>query len=337
MPYYRGNQLSEVYERAARDGYGFVASNTTHPDIMQGLLDGAVAAESDIVLQIKRDTAEYLGNGDVAAGLEIMQAHVRTLSESLDVGVFLNVDHVAADDQELIDAAIESGHPSSMMIDASAYPFEENVERTAAVVDRIDDRDEDLLVEAELGTIAGTESGETTEEAFYTDPAEAVEFVDRTGCDLLAVSIGTEHGVSAGVDLDLRVDLAADIHTALREHGFEVPLVVHGSSGLTPEQVSALMETGVCKLNTNTRYQYEYARTACEFYHDNADAIIPPEGIADDRATFFADADWAPDKSRFNPQVVGRAVRERIATVHAELAETAGSAGESLFPHGASR
>jgi len=337
MPYYRGEELSEVYERAARDGYGFVASNTTHPDIMQGLLDGAVAAESDIVLQIKRDTAEYLGNGDVAAGLKIMQAHVATLSETLDIGVFLNVDHVGADDEELIDAAIESGHPSSMMIDASAYPFEENVERTAAIVDRIDKRGQDMLVEAELGTIAGTESGETTEDAFYTDPEEAVEFVDRTGCDLLAVSIGTEHGVSAGIDLDLRVDLAADINVALREHGFEVPLVVHGSSGLTPEQVSALMETGVCKLNTNTRYQYECARTACEFYHDNADAIIPPEGVADDRTTFFADAEWAPDKSRFNPQVVGRAVRQRIATVYAELAETSGSAGESRFLPGAAR
>ncbi|MDS0222465.1 class II fructose-bisphosphate aldolase [Haloarcula sp. S1AR25-5A] len=337
MPYYRGEQLSEVYDGAARDGYGFVASNTTHLDIMQGLLDGAADAESDIVLQIKRDTAEYLGNGDVAAGLNIMQSHLRTVSEMLDVGVFLNVDHVAADDEELIDAAIESGGPSSMMIDASDYPFEENVERTAAVVDRVDDRGEDLLVEAELGTIAGTESGETTEEAFYTDPAEAVEFVERTGCDLLAVSIGTEHGVSAGVDLDLRVDLAAEIHAALRDHGFEVPLVVHGSSGLTPKQVSALMETGVCKLNTNTRYQYEYARTACEFYHDNADAILPPEGVVDDRATFFADADWAPDKSRFNPQVVGRAVRKRIAAVHAELAETAGSAGESHFLKGASR
>jgi len=147
---------------------------------------------------------------------------------------------------------------------------------------------------------------------------------------------GPNTGVSAGVDLDLRVDLAADIHAALREHGFDVPLVVHGSSGLTPEQVSALMETGVCKLNTNTRYQYEYARTACEFYHDNADAILPPEGRRRPRDVLRRRR-LGPDKSRFNPQVVGRAVRERIATVYAELAETAGSAGESLFAAGESR
>ena len=337
MAYYRGEKLADAYAAASREGYGFVASNVSHTDILQGLLDGAAAATSDIVLQIKRDTAEYVGNGDVETGLGIVHGYVRALSEALDVAVFLNIDHVGAEDDQLIDAAIDSGYPSSMMVDASKYPFEENVERTAAVVDRIEECGEDMLVEAELGTISGTESGETTEEAFYTDPEEAVEFVERTGCDLLAVSIGTEHGVSAGVDLDLRVDLAADIDAALRDSGFDVPLVVHGSSGLEPEQVSALMESGVCKLNTNTRYQYEFARTACEFYVDNADAILPPDGVEDDRATFFANADWAPDKSRFNPQVVGGTVRERIAAVYVELAETAGSAGQSLHLDGEPR
>ena len=329
MSRYQDGTLAGVYADAREGGYGFVASNVTQLDILQGLLDGAVDADSDVVLQVKRDTAAYLGNGDVAAGLDIIGTHLRALGDPLAVDAFLNVDHVDADDEEMIDAAVESDAPDSIMVDASDEPFETNVERTAAVVDRIDAREGDVLVEAELGTIRGTESGETTTEAFYTDPAEAVEFVDRTGCDLLAVSIGTEHGVSAGVDLDLRVDLAAEIGAALRDHGFDVPLVVHGSSGLTPEQVSALMETDVCKLNTNTRYQYEYARTACEFYHDNADAILPPDGVADDRATFFAEADWSPDKSRFDPRVAGAAIQERIATVYAELAAVSGSAGRS--------
>jgi ketose-bisphosphate aldolase len=330
MPYFRASELADVYDDAKREGYGFVASNLTHPDIMAGLVSGAAAADSDIVLQVKRDTAEYVGDGDIRAGMTAIDAHLRALSDTVDVGVFLNVDHVAADDEVMVDAATGVARPSSLMVDASDRPFEENVGRTKAVVDRL--ADENTLVEAELGTIRGTESGETTEEAFYTDPEQAVDFVDRTGCDLLAVSIGTEHGVSAGVDLDLRVDLAADIDAALREHGFDIPLVVHGSSGLTPDQVSALMETGVCKLNTNTRYQYEYARTACEFYHAEADAVFPPEGVADDRETFFAGADWDPDKSRFDPRVVGRASRERIADVYGELAGVSGSAGRS---HGA--
>jgi Fructose/tagatose bisphosphate aldolase len=332
MPYFRGTELTDVYSRAKREGYGFVASNLTHTDIVTGLLSGAAAADSDIVLQVKRDTAEYVGDGDLRAGMTAIDAHLRALSETVDVGVFLNVDHVNAGDEAMVDAAVEVAHPSSLMLDASDRPFEENVEHTRAVVDRL--AGEDILVEAELGTIRGTESGETTEDAFYTDPQEAVEFVDRTGCDLLAVSIGTEHGVSAGVELDLQVDLASDIDAALREHGFDVPLVVHGSSGLAPDQVGELMETGVCKLNTNTRYQYEYARTACEFYHAEADAILPPEGVADDRATFFAGADWAPDKSRFDPRVGGRAIRERIADVYGELANVSGSAGRSRYADG---
>jgi len=331
MPYLRGEELASVYAAAREGEYGFVASNVTHPDILHGLVDGASDANSDLVVQVKRDTAEYLGGGNVSAGLTVAGAHLRAPGDDADVGVFLNVDHVDADDDAMLDAAIESGVPASLMVDGSDKPFEENVRRTAAVVDRIADRGEPILVEAELGTIRGTESGETTTEAFYTDPEAAVEFVDRTGCDLLAVSIGTEHGVATGVDLDLRVELAAEIDAALRDHGFDVPLVVHGSSGLSPEQVSALMETGVCKLNTNTRYQYEHARTACEFYRANSDAVLPPQHVADDRTTFFADADWAPDKSRFNPQVVGQAVRDRIADVYGELAMVAGSAGKSRY------
>ncbi|MDR9429425.1 MAG: class II fructose-bisphosphate aldolase [Natronomonas sp.] len=331
MTYHCGDELRTVYAAATAGGYGFIASNITHPDTMIGLLNGAEAVCSEIVLQIKRDTAAYVGNGDVCAGFQSMVEHLRAVADALDVGVFLNVDHVDSDDHELLDFAIESPLPSSIMIDASDRPFEENVERTAAVVDRIADRDLPILVEAELGTIAGTESGVTTETAMYTEPKEAVEFVERTKCDLLAVSIGTEHGVSKGLDLDLRIDRAAEIHAALEDRGLEVPLVVHGSSGLTPEQVSSLMKTGVCKLNTNTRYQYEYARTACEFYREHADAIVPPKGIADDRTTFFAGSRWSPEKSTFNPQVVGTEIRERIADVYGELAKISGSAGKSRY------
>lgn len=331
MPYYRGSELASVYSAAKAGGYGFIASNTTHPDIMVGLVNGAAAAGSDVVLQIKRDTAEYLGNGNPRAGVRALGAHLHEIAEDTPIGVFLNVDHARADDMEFIEMCVETGLPSSLMVDASAEAFEANVAKTKRVVDMIEDRGEDMLVEAELGQIKGTEAGIERTDAYYTDPADAVEFVERTGCDLLAVSIGTEHGVSKGKDLELRPGLAREINDTLRAHGLDIPLVVHGSSGLYPAQVRELLQTGVCKLNTNTRYQYEYARTALEYYEAHADAIRPPAGVADDRDGFFSEAAWSPVKAEFNPQVVGGEIRARIATVMEALAERAGSAGESLY------
>lgn len=331
MPYHRGSELARIYAQAKQDGYGFIASNSTHPDIMVGLVNGAVSADSDAVLQIKRDTATYIGNGNPRLGVRVLGTYLEGLGDDVDIGVFLNVDHAQPDEMDFIEACIDSGLPSSVMVDASAEAFEENVTKTKQVVDMIEDRGADMLVEAELGQIKGTEGGIERTEAYYTDPYEAVEFVDRTGCDLLAVSIGTEHGVSKGTSLELRPELANEINQRLVDHGIDIPLVVHGSSGLSPDQVRELLTTGVCKLNTNTRYQYEYARTALEYYREHEAAIRPPDGVADDRDQFFADVDWSPKKAEFNPQIVGAEIRDRISTVMSTLADRAGSAGHSLY------
>jgi ketose-bisphosphate aldolase len=329
MTYADGSHLIEVYQRARMSDYGFIASNLTHPDILQGLLRGAETADSDLVLQIKRDTAEYFGNGDIRAGLKAASAHISALSTTMDNAVFLNVDHIEATDRAMIDAALDVITPSSIMIDASERPLKENIEKTRQIVDRVEQMDANILVEAELGTIAGTESGEVTKEALYTDPTEAVEFVDQSGCDLLAISIGTKHGVAAGVELDLRVELATEIGEALRQHGLEIPLVVHGSSGLTQSQVTALMETDVCKLNTNTRYQYELARRMCEYCEDHREAIMPPPDTTDTPSTMFAGHSWQPDKTRFRTHAFGDEVHRQITEVYSELATLSGSAGQS--------
>jgi fructose-bisphosphate aldolase class II len=331
MPYASGSELSDAYARARDRGYGFVASNVTEPNILTGLIDGTERAGSDLVLQVKRDSAAFAGRGDPATGLEMLGTTARALGRDADVGVFLNVDHVPADDRAFLEACVESRLPSSLMIDASHEPFEENVARTRETVELVAAHDAEMLVEAELGMIKGVEGGVETTDAYYTDPEEAVEFVDRTGCDLLAISIGTEHGVSKGRDLELRPDIARDVGDALADHGLDTPLVVHGSSGLSDDQVRELLSTGVCKLNKNTRYQYEFARTACDFYHDHESAIRPPAGVADDRQGFFADSDWSPDKTTFTPFRVCEEIREGIADVMVEVAELAGSAGESQF------
>lgn len=332
MPYHDAAALAETYGAARDGGYGFFASNVTHFDVLLGLLDGAERVDSDLVVQVGRDTAAFYGRGDPAVGLDAFGAYLERVAEAADIGVACNVDHVhLPDDGDFLDTVADSAFPASVMVDASDTPFEENVERTHAAVERLRAGAGDVLVEAELGRVAGVEgSTETaTEDAFYTDPEDAVEFVERTGVDLLAVSVGTQHGVASGRDLDVRPDVAADVDGALRDAGHDVPLVVHGASGLTDAQVGAFLDAGVRKFNKNTRYQYEFSRTLADFYRAHADAVRPPEGVADDRAGFFADSDWSPDRTYFHPHAATDAVHDRLAEVYADLADLTGSAGRA--------
>ncbi len=329
MTFHGGSDLATVYDDALDEGFGLIASNIAEPNTMMGLMQGAQRVDSDLLLQMSNGACSFAGNGDPIAGLQAMGNYIDLIADQYDIGVFLNMDHQT--NLDTIRKQIELEIPSSIMIDASHDPFEENVEKSKQVVDWVDEADADILVEAELGTIKGVEDEIVADEAFYTDPEQAVEFVDRTGCDLLAISVGTQHGVAKGKDLELRPDLTEDIRMALRDHGLDTPLVLHGSSGVQPEQLKEMLQHGICKVNKDTRYQYEYTRTAFDLYREATDEIVPPEGIDDHRDTFFNDVDWAPNKDRFDPRVAGRNIRDRIADVYADLAEVAGSAGRSKF------
>lgn len=332
MPYYRGGELTTSYAAAREQGYGFFASNVTHFDVLLGLLKGADHVGSDLVVQVNRGTAAFYGGGDPEIGLAAFGAYLDRVADAFDIGVFCNVDHVYLPDQSaFLDAVAESGVSSSIMVDASDKSFERNVSLTRDAVERLRTADAEILVEAELGRVAGVEGDVETasEDAVYTDPEQAVEFVERTNCDLLAISVGTQHGVTSGRELEIRPDVAEAVDEALRDAGHDVPLVVHGASGLTDDQVRSFVDVGVCKFNKNTRYQYEYARTLADHYHEHEDAIRPPDGVEDDRADFFAESDWAPDKTYFHPQVTATESQERLADVYAGLAELSGSAGRS--------
>ena len=329
MPFKGGSELSDVYDVALEEGFGLVASNIAEPNIMMGLMEGASRAESDLLLQLSNGACTFAGNGDPIAGLQAMGNYIDIIAEQYDIGVFLNMDHQT--DLETIQAQIDLDIPSSIMIDASHEPFEENVATSKEVVEMTDEADSDILVEAELGQIKGVEDEIESEDAFYTDPEQAVEFVDRTGCDLLAISVGTQHGVAKGKDLELRPDLARDIREALSDHGLDTPLVLHGSSGVQEDQLQQMLQHGICKVNKDTRYQYEYTRTAFDLYNESPTDIVPPTDVDGDRDTFFNDVDWSPNKDRFDPRVAGREIRERIADVHVDLAEMAGSAGHSQY------
>ena len=324
-----GEALSTVYDEALDSGFGLIASNVAEPNVMTGLVQGAAQVDSDLLLQMSNGACTFAGNGDPIAGLRVMGTYIERIAAQYDIGVFLNMDHQT--DLDIIQRQIELGIPSSIMIDASHEEFEQNVARSKQVVEMVESADADILVEAELGKIKGVEDEIVSEHAFYTDPEQAVEFVDRTGCDLLAISVGTQHGVAKGRDLELEPDLTEEIRTALRDHGIDTPLVLHGSSGVQSDQLQEMLEHGICKVNKDTRYQYEYTRTAFDLYREEPGDIVPPEGIDDHRDTFFNDVEWAPNKDRFDPRVSGRQIRDRIADVYAELAHVSGSAGRSTF------
>ena len=324
-----GEALGTVYDEALDSGFGLIASNIAEPNVMTGLIQGAAQVDSDLLLQMSNGACTFAGNGDPIAGLRVMGTYIERIAAQYDIGVFLNMDHQT--DLDIIQRQIELGIPSSIMIDASHEEFEQNVARSKQVVEMVESADADILIEAELGKIKGVEDEIVSEHAFYTDPEQAIEFVDRTGCDLLAISVGTQHGVAKGKNLELKPDLTEEIRTALRDHGIDTPLVLHGSSGVQSDQLQEMLEHGICKVNKDTRYQYEHTRTAFDLYRENPDDIVPPEGIDDHRDTFFNDVEWAPNKDRFDPRVSGRQIRDRIADVYADLAHVSGSAGRSLF------
>ena len=328
MAFYGGAELREAYRRAQGGSYAFMANNIAEQNVLIGLLHGYAERKSDLVLQVSPGAAKFAGAGDKLAGLRILSQQVQILGNLFPIGVFLNLDHFTTKEMDLIEIAISEKLVSSIMIDASKEEYDRNIEITRKVVDMA--AGSGILIEAELGKIKGVEDEIASLDAFYTDPDEAVEFMQRSGADLLAISVGTQHGVSKGKDVVLRTDIADKVHKRLVENGLDVPLVLHGTSGLLADQISEIIRYGICKLNKDTRYQYEYARAAHDFYTSHTSSIVPPEGVPDDANGLFSKSDWTPVKKDFDPRAVGRAIQERIKHVAMDLIDQAGSANHTI-------
>ena len=329
MAFLQGERLKQAYQHALAGRYAFMASNIAEENVLIGLLEAYAERQSDLLVQVSPGAAAFAGGGNRLAGLQILSFTVRTLAEYSPIGVFINLDHFTVDDMSLIHEAIAGSLVSSIMIDASKEGFEENVRISREAVEMA--KGSGTLIEVELGKIKGVEDEIASDEAFYTDPDEAVEFIRRTGADLLAISVGTQHGVSKGKDVVLRTDIAKRINTELTKNGLSVPLVLHGTSGLLPEQIREMIQYGICKLNKDTRYQYEYGRTAYDFFSTHKESIVPPLGVPDDATGLFSGSDWAPNKKDFDPRTVGKAIRARIKRVAMELIDQAGSAGHTIL------
>ena len=237
-----------MFARAVKGGYAIPAFNFNNMEQLQAIIKAAVAEKSPVILQVSKGAREYanptllryMAQGAVAYAKELGCEHPE---------ICLHLDH--GDSFETCKSCVDSGF-SSVMIDASALPFEENIALTKKVVEYA--HAHDVTVEAELGVLAGVEDEVAHEESHYTKPEEVIEFVERTGCDSLAISVGTSHGAYKFKPEQCTRDpktgrlvpppLAFDVLAAIEEKLPGFPIVLHGSSSVPQEEVDTINKYG---------------------------------------------------------------------------------------------
>lgn len=243
---------------AQKGGYAVGAFNVENMEMVMAVIAAAEELRAPLMMQTTPSTIKY-------AGLDMYLANVKAAAERASVPVCLHLDH--GDSFDLAMRALRTGY-TSIMIDGSHNVFEENIAITKAVADAC--RPSGIPVEAELGKVGGKEDdldGGTGNG--YTDPLEAKEFVERTGVNSLAVAIGTAHGVYKGVP-KLDLDRLAEIRKVV-----DIPLVLHGASGLSEEAVVESIKRGICKVNFATELRIAYTDGVKEFLAANPDAFDP--------------------------------------------------------------
>ena len=243
---------------AQKGGYAVGAFNVENMEMVMAVIAAAEELRAPLMMQTTPSTIKY-------AGLDMYLANVKAAAERASVPVCLHLDH--GDSFDLAMRALRTGY-TSIMIDGSHNVFEENIAITKAVADAC--RPSGIPVEAELGKVGGKEDdldGGTGNG--YTDPLEAKEFVERTGVNSRAVAIGTAHGVYKGVP-KLDLDRLAEIRKVV-----DIPLVLHGASGLSEEAVVESIKRGICKVNFATELRIAYTDGVKEFLAANPDAFDP--------------------------------------------------------------
>lgn len=225
---------TEMFKKAYDGGYAVGAFNVNNMEIVQGITEACGELKAPVVLQVSKGARAYANHTYLVKMVEA------AVIENPEIPIALHLDH--GPDFETCKACIDGGF-SSVMIDGSSLPFDENVALAKKVVDYA--HDHGVVVEAELGTLAGVEDEVKVEEgcASYTRPEEVEEFVARTGCDSLAIAIGTSHGAykfKPGTKPQLRFDVLEEVSQRLP--GF--PIVLHGSSSVPKEFVDMINQYG---------------------------------------------------------------------------------------------
>jgi len=251
--------ISELLSKAEQGSYAVGAFNCNNMEIVQAIIAAAEAENSPVIMQASQGAIKY-------AGIDYITAMARIAAENASVPVALHLDHGTSFEQVML--CIRKGF-SSVMIDGSKHAFEENIELTNRVLAVA--RAVGVSVEAELGKIGGTEDDIHVDDrdALFTNPEEAREFVERTGVDALAVAIGTAHGQYKGIpELDFpRLEKIRSL--------VNIPIVLHGSSGVADQDIVKAIKLGVRKVNIDTNIREAFVQACRDVLNKDAREIDP--------------------------------------------------------------
>lgn len=271
----------EMFRKAYEGKYSIGAFNINNMEIIQAVVNACKAKNSAVILQVSTGALKY-------AGPDYLLGMVNAAVKETGIDVALHLDH--GPDFATIKKVIDAGF-TSVMFDGSHFDFEENIRLTKEIVDYAHERG--VVVEAELGVLAGVEDDVHAEAHVYTDPAQAVDFVKRTGCDSLAIAIGTSHGAFkfAGTP-DLKFHILEEIQEMIP--GF--PIVLHGASAVSQEHVATCNQYGgaikgasgipkemlrraaslaVCKINMDTDIRLAMTASLRKFLAENPAEFDP--------------------------------------------------------------
>ncbi|ROR06789.1 tagatose bisphosphate family class II aldolase [Erwinia sp. JUb26] len=246
---------------AQREGYAVPAFNVHNLETVQAIAETAAELRSPVIMAGTTGTWNY-------AGLEYLVAICQQAAKKYDLPIALHLDH--HEDLNDISRKVHAG-VRSVMIDASHYPFAQNIEKVRDVV-RLCHR-YDVSVEAELGRLGGQEDDVIVDESesFFTDPAKAQEYVSRTGIDSLAVAIGSAHGLYQG-EPKLDFDRLAKIREQV-----DIPLVLHGASGIPEAMLRRSISLGICKVNVATELKIAFSGAVKAHFNAHPGASDPRE------------------------------------------------------------
>ena len=284
----------EMFRKAYDGGYAIGAFNVNNMEIVQGITEAAAELRAPLILQVSKGARAYANHTYL---MKLVEAAVI----ETNLPICLHLDH--GDSFELCKSCIDGGF-TSVMIDASSKPFEQNIAITKQVVEYA--HDHGVVVEAELGTLAGIEDEVKVEEghASYTRPEEVQEFVSRTGCDSLAIAIGTSHGAykfKPGTKPQLRFDVLEAVEKNLP--GF--PIVLHGASsvpqqfvdeinkyggnmpgaiGVPEDQLRQAARSAVCKINIDSDLRLAMTATIRKYFAEHPADFDPRQYLKPARA-----------------------------------------------------